>query len=90
MTPETELPSEPILAGRADYRNRLTQEQEGVWLAPARGRVKSLTSNISEDEPRATRELRYALTHARCPVAVIPLVTYDGRFTTGVRSREDE
>lgn len=48
VTPETELPSEPILAGRADYRNRLTQQLEEVWLAPARGRVASLTSDISE------------------------------------------
>ncbi len=49
VTPETELPSEPILAGRADYRNRLAQRLEGEWLAPARGRVASLTSSIAED-----------------------------------------
>lgn len=48
VTPETELPSEPILAGRVDYRLRLEQQLEGVWLASARGQVASLTSSISE------------------------------------------
>ncbi len=69
VTPETELTSRPILAGRAEYRARLAHELEDVWLAAARGRVTSLTSSVSEDHA-GTALLRAAQEHRADAIVV--------------------